>query len=325
MPIRRTGIGGLPFADLDTAMAHVAAHYDLPFLPQLAADPAENMVDLVLPRDFATKGPWQVNYKIPGMGTEDAAFAALNQPWQEARIPLLETLTTWLAHPLLAEPEEELKIQVTGPCTLLQHLRDEIHHPLWVHGNAQSSLSRYLAALAAECGKRALEHSGQVTIWLDEPVLGLPGVLEAEEEVGEILMPCLETLFDLDIRAGLHCCSAPPFHLLALSPLGDFSLDIGRYHAELLQQDRQTLSAFADRGGRLILGFHSPLPSSENEDENMAALFDDILNFLTLSCGFDSDQILISAACGTMLTPVERELEIAAGLKTLSQRWSPAK
>ncbi len=137
-----TGVGSLPHTDVEEAVAHVAAAYDVPFCPQLPRLDGDMIAE--------------------GLGADPGRCG-----WSPARDR--ERPRAWTA--LLAElenappPHRVVKLQVTGPATLAHALGDR-------------SLAREIAVwLAASVAEQIRALAGfDVLVMVDEPALHLFGV-----------------------------------------------------------------------------------------------------------------------------------------------------
>ncbi|RMG10777.1 MAG: hypothetical protein D6731_16835 [Planctomycetota bacterium] len=172
-----TGIGSLPHTDPARAVDFVVRRAPrLPFWPQLPRRRrSEGLVEQALER-FG---------RSPRFGPEGAAgFFAFLDAWDAGRFPRAVGL----------------KGQVVGPLTLARVAPDLGAGSLAAH---VLGLARWqLAALQDRARGRP------VTLWLDEPCLGLP---EARAGDLDLLGGVVEGLRREGACVGLHCCSPPPW------------------------------------------------------------------------------------------------------------------
>ncbi|HEX6024106.1 MAG TPA: hypothetical protein VFZ00_19095 [Solirubrobacter sp.] len=134
-----TGVGSLPHTDVDQAVAHLAAAYDVPFCPQLPRLDGD-MITEWLGADPGRCG-WSPSRDRERPRAWNALLAAL-----KAAPP----------------PHRVVKLQVTGPTTLAHALGDR---------SLAHELAAWLAATVAE-QVRALD-GFDVLVMVDEPALHL--------------------------------------------------------------------------------------------------------------------------------------------------------
>lgn len=222
-PWATTGVGSLPFTDVETAVDHVLTAYDIPFCPQLPR----------LEGDMITE--W--------LGADPGRCG-----WSPARDR--ERPRAWDA--LLARLERApaahgvVKLQVTGPVTLACAL-------LRSGGTASRAealaLAHELAAwLAANAGAqvRALAERGHAALLIvDEPALHVFGTADVDP-VWDPLRACAPVW-------GLHLCGPVPWDVVVAARPGVLSFDLS-----LAPADHDALRALLAAGTRIMWGVVQP-------------------------------------------------------------------
>ena len=310
-----SGVGGLPFPDLQTALAHQRAHYDLTFRPQLPIGDGEaaGMLAEVLPATLDLVAHPGFGVKLRHM-IEDGAIARSFGSGIDGTT-VLELTRDFIDGLEPRESSAGLRVSLAGPLTILQSLRDEWSRPLFSEAALHAPVSDWCARLA---GTLASMTPAGSTIILDEPVLGLPGPRDAVDAVVAVLAPVIAAIREHDREVGLHCCSEPPFPILAQLALDELSIDALRYASEIIGAADQ-LAAFVADGGRLALGLVAPMPLDDVQPEPEL-----LLDALVLSGQVKResliDALVLTPTCGTMLCPEEREIEIVHELEALRDR-----
>ena len=319
MPLVTTGIGSLPLAEMAPANLHIAANYSLVFVPQLARGEGDGgMLNLVLPPGLSRRA-------LSGFGVALTDF--LEGPEISNAFSAIETVSDTIAVRDALEfaalrdgesPLPRLKAQMMGPVSLLQTLRDAGSRPLWSDPSLHEAVLAWSVTLAQELSGILKPLCASFELWIDEPMLGLMIAPDERRTASRLLRAWQDAMIADGVETGLHCCSEPPFDLLdALAP-GTFSFDILRFDAAT-REHFEELSHFVDRGGRAALGVIAPLAFDVDPDPTP------FVNEIAAALRLDTPAKIIRAlvltpTCGTMLTPLDREEEIAGSLR----KWSEA-
>ncbi|MFT7617231.1 MAG: hypothetical protein ACI97A_000865 [Planctomycetota bacterium] len=319
-----TGIGSLPFSDMDEALNYVFQHYTLGFLPQIArGDGDGGMLALVLPPKLAKRGQSGFGVALIDLLEDPAireAFLDLESLEGTRAVQDAQEVASLLqAHGHV----KNFKAQMMGPLSLLQTLRDAASRPLWSDNSLHEPVLNWSIALARTMASALAPHCDELHLWLDEPMLGLMEGDNQRDAAYALLNQWHEAVSAMGIKTGIHCCSSPPFGLLKHTPFATFSCDAVRYRAEI-EDATDLLHPYIKNGGQLALGLLAPMNWSEDVDQRPFVLE------LAKSLGIDSPQeleqkLLLTPSCGTMLTPVDRELEIAQTLEqwatSVAENW----
>ncbi|MCA9322016.1 MAG: hypothetical protein KDB53_14840, partial [Planctomycetes bacterium] len=173
-------------------------------------------------------------------------------------------------------------------------------------------------ALSRAAAAKLLAHTSRVWLALDEPALGLDVDDEERATAATILHAAMDDLRDSGVRAGLHCCSPPPFDRLDRIRPDWLSFDLVRFGVDA-REHAGGLSDFLSAGGELLLGVLPPLP--RDDDPDPLTLIDDFVAALR-GQGADADSLArlsLSPSCGTLLAPKSRERQVAARLAELAR------
>ncbi len=312
-----TGIGGLPQTSLEEALDHILGGYDRVFRPQLPiGDGASGMLAECLPPGLALAPRPGFGVKLESL-LEDGSIATVFRDGDAADAPLVASTRAFLAALPADLGGRGLKSQLAGPVTLLQSLRDAWSRPLFTDPALHEVVAAWCARLAALSADLLLDRGVEVTIVLDEPVIGLPGPRDQTEAVARTIRPVIAAVHAAGARSGLHCCSEPPLELLVALGCDDLLLDARRFASTLIA-GRDLQRRHLARGARLTLGVTSPVP-----DEAPGRVLE-ILDALVAGGPLRRRELVaalaLSPCCGTLLVPLERELDIVAELEAERDR-----
>jgi hypothetical protein len=276
-----TGVGSLPFDDVDEAAAHSVAAYGLPFCPQLPRLEGD-MIAEWLGADPARCG-WSAERDRERPHAWEAWIREL-----EARPP-----PHWMA-----------KLQVTGPVTLACALE---------RAAGQRASRKEAIALARELARwlaantsilvRRLRSIGLATILVvDEPALTAFGTDGIERVWDPLRVPASVW--------GLHICCQVPWGIVERAEPDLLSFDLTL--DPVTGVAARALRRHAERGGWTAWG---AIPVEPAEDE--AAAPERLARALE-RLDADPARSLLTAACGTGRLSVTRERELATQLATLA-------
>jgi hypothetical protein len=284
-----TGVGSLPHDDPLSAVAHVAAAYDLPFCPQLPRLEGD-MIAEWLGGDPGRCG-WSPQRDRERPCAWDALLAQLQSE---------------------PPPHRLVKLQVTGPATLACALERE-------RGGAPSrreaialarELAAWLAANVTEQVQALHTHGLDALLVIDEPALELfgSGGVEGVWDPLRAIAPAW----------GLHLCCQVPWDLIERAEPDLLSFDVAL--AGVTDDAAAALRRLLTRGGRIawgVLAVHRPEYGPHAFSRLRPAL---------ARVGAGGEQSLLTASCGTGRMSVHREAEIAAALRETarSMRARPA-
>jgi hypothetical protein len=275
-----TGVGSLPHDDVEEAVAHVAAAYDVPFCPQLPR------LDGDMVAEWLGADPRRC-------GWSPARDRERPHAWSEL---LAELDRTPPAHGVV-------KLQVTGPATLACALERG------TGGRREAlalafELAAWLAANVAE-QVRALDERGlDALLVVDEPALHVFGTEEVER--------AWDPLRAVAPAWGLHLCGPVPWDVVERAEPCVLSFDLAL--AAPGEQATAVLRRLLARGGRIAWGVIQP-HRAENELHAAGRL-----QHALERTGASGEQSLLTASCGSGRMSVQRENELAAALAWLRFR-----
>jgi hypothetical protein len=282
-PWATTGVGSLPHADVDDAVAHVAAAYDVPFCPQLPR----------LEGDMVTQ--W--------LGADPGRCG-----WSPARD--LQRPRAWPA--LLAELDRRppahrvVKLQVTGPATLACALeRERGAPPSRTEALALAhELAGWLAANTLPLVRTLAERDLDALLVVDEPALHLFGTDGIER--------AWDPLRAIAPVWGLHLCGPVPWDVVdrAEPDVLSFDLALARPGAA----GTRVLDRLVARQGRVAWGAVQP-HRAEHALHGMARLRPAPAggehSLLTASCGSGRMSLRREHEIATALFDCARSLRVA--------------
>lgn len=279
-PWTTTGVGSLPFTDVEEAAAHATGAYGLPFCPQLPR----------LEGDMITE--W--------LGADPARCGWSAERDRERPI----AWDAWIAELRRRPPAHRLvKLQVTGPATLACALE---------RSAGQRASRREATALAGELAHwlaanvatqvRRLRSLGLATLLVvDEPALGSVGTAGMERVWDPLRAPASAW--------GLHLCCHVPWEVVERTKPNLLSFDLAL--APLDQPATTALRRHLDRDGWIAWGAVPVNPDDRSPEPRRR------LEAALAALETGADRSLVTASCGTARASSSREREIARDLSLL--------
>lgn len=265
-----TGIGSLPFTDIDRAIDLIfTACPEVPFLPQLPKrSPLENMyttflegVPSVVPDEEGenayvdterTEGIEEF-YEHVAAGNTDAF--ALSPRVAPGFFRLLERIGE------VRDRVRFIKGQITGPFSMGLGLKDEKGKPI-IYNYAFFDIIKKALHMKARWLIAFIERSfpgKPVIIFFDEPYMVSFGSAYVSVS-GEEAINCFNEVLDgLPATRGIHCCGNTDWSVLLRTNADIINYDAFNYLDTLFYYG-DDLKHYLDRGGRIAPGF---VPSSE--------------------------------------------------------------
>ncbi|RDV84293.1 hypothetical protein [Ammonifex thiophilus] len=324
-----TGIGSLPYREVEPALKLIARHFPLfPHWPQLPRrTPAEGFVTQFLsglkvhgvlgegekPSFLNQAEDWPdrlTRFYTFYLGAEEGSEEAL-----ATFIPPREAISGFYAFQEAVERGEfdrarAFKGQIVGPLTAGFQLTDAAGRPAYYDLELRELILRTLQ-LAARWQARELKRWGRpVAIFIDEPGVSIYGqstyITVTREQIMADMGVLVATLKEEGVYVGVHSCAAVDWSLLLDLPIDILSFDAYGYFSSLFPFRRE-LAAFLKRGGVLAWGI---VPTSEKAweedlsslrrrlEEDWAQLVDKGIPEKVLR-----EQWLITPSCGTGLLP----------------------
>ncbi len=304
-----TGVGSLPYEDMDEAVRVVAGELaDFAHLPEL---PARGVGADMVGRTAALLVDMPVDLQPSGWRLTDSPGADARRAASLLRADLdaLEIALLGYAGPL--------KIQVAGPFTLAAAIDRPRGDRLLADYGARRDVAQSLAEglRAHRDGIVARVPNAQVVVQVDEP--GLPAVLAgsvptasgfgrhrsvADSEAEELLRGVLGSAGPFPV---VHCCAAsPPAALLRRAGAEVLSVDVGVLDPAVLDELREVVDGgLALWPGVVPAGEPDAVPTDSDLARRLQRFYD----------GLDADPAAMLP--GTVVTP-------ACGLAGASVPWS---
>jgi hypothetical protein len=284
-PLATTGVGSLPFTDIERAARHAAHAYEVPFCPQLPRLDGD-MVREWLGADPGRCG-WSPDRDRQRPIAWDAFVAALRE-----RPP---------SHGVV-------KLQVTGPVTLaiaLERAGGDL-----ATGHPSLSLAREVAAWVGAAAGAQIERLAalglDVLLIADEPGLAAAGLTGADVDVWQPLQAAGAAAW------GLHVCGALPWLVIDASDPDVLSFDLTRTEVE--PRGQRALRRLVARGGRIAWGAIDP--AGDCDAHEAAAVTAAALTAPGLPPADVAARSLLTPACGSGRLTEPRERQVASALAT---------
>jgi len=272
-PCATTGVGSLPFAEVDEAIAHVAAAYDVPFCPQLP----------LLEGDMVAE--W--------LGADPCCCG-----WSPDRDRQRPRAWDAFLEEVSARPPEHsvVKLQVTGPWTLATALGDT---------GLAGDLAAWLAASAAEQVRALRERDLDPLLVVDEPSLesAAPSPAEAAKT--------WDPLRAVAPAWGLHVCCRVPWDVVERARPDVLSFDLAGT-GRLDRHASRTLERMLRRGTRVAWGI-SPVGAGEEVGPAARWMAEAMATLGARGIGRETllSRSLLTPSCGTALAEPARERRLA--------------
>ncbi len=345
IPLAATGIGSVPFTDLQETVALILETLpQIPYWPQMvrlgyleemAAQAARGLpglkvdetqrhvgLDPDLPREEALARFYEV---ILSGELSSFAFEA-----QEAQgfFALLEAVAS------RGCPCPALKGQVSGPVTFAGVIKDTTGKPILFDQELTQAMGAGLARKVAWQAEEFRKLGKEPVVFLDEPYLsgfGSAYLPISGDEVTAILTQTLTEAREAaaaPVTLGIHCCGNTDWSLLLKAPIDILSFDSYGYF-DNLRLYAQALSSFLGRGGWLAWGLIPTNEDFQNETpDTLWARFKEQVTRLAADMHWGLKEILsqslLTPACGMGYLSRDAGLRVLTSLKELSlmgQEW----
>ena len=310
---RATGIGSLPFQDVDEALELVfVSAPDLPFLPQLPKrSPNEGMNE-------------QVSENLPGLRwvdgkmtvvRDDAFFVAAEEllgkrDAEDSTAGAISADHAAAFDPFLAAVRQnnpsEAKGQISGPITFGMAILDETGTPILYDDFMRDLIVRHLWLKVKWQSERIAAAGCAPVIFIDEPFLASFGTAFFGWKAEDVRRT-LEEVYSAAPVTGTHCCANTDWSIFFQSSVDIISFDAFSF-AEKFFLYLEDLHTFLNRGGNIAWGI---VPTDPDEvarvsTKELADRLSQLMDQAT-RCGIQRDQILrqslITPACGLGTRP----------------------
>lgn len=304
LELETTGIGSLPFTEVQDAVDHVFSSYTIPFYPQLpkhrqfTSSKAAQMLQEVVPPQVLELLSKDVK---PDLVRLDASWTV-----DLAGFPGID-----LFRDRLNKSEARyFKLQLAGPQTALAAL--EFFTGFAPEKEIQALLTRKIIALG-ELLINYLRTESKICIFLWDEMLPTPQTIGSKN----FLLDLLQIEIQNKVISGIHNCA--PLKPEVFRPYG-----LGRYLAADLSQialeDPDNIYALQNtvKNGGIIAGVVDTQKTSIDQKltEKRWQIFKRIIARVP---GLTKKPLILSGGCGTGLHTIDFEIALAKVLRTLQQ------
>lgn len=345
-----TGIGSMPFADVEHAIDVSLARLDAPIWPQLPKvglheqmeiQYAEGMPCCVIDEAkgrmyFNTSGDYSEsfaqffeNYMTamdPDSGTGDCSSMAITPAFSKGIYALERRLQS------LGKQLPLLKVQTTGPCSFALTIVDETKRAIYYNDEFRDMI---IKALAMKCRwqiQKFQPFAEKIICFIDEPILSAFGsstyVGVKRSDVVDHLAEVIAAVHADKALAGIHCCGNTEWSILIDAGVDMVNFDAFTY-GETIAMYADGVKTHLNRGGCLAWGV---IPTSTAiREQSVASLMPriekvmDTLAAKGIEKGLIAEQAVITPSCGTgSMDPADAEkvFELTSSLsKALKEKY----
>ncbi|MCL4456737.1 MAG: hypothetical protein M1406_04945 [Nitrospirae bacterium] len=319
-PFSTTGIGSLPHKDPREACELILRTFDIPFWPQLPAvsfresmtvQYSEGMPYIRLDEDAQTA--WVMR---DGSDELDRFYESYSD---NAKIAVSEDYAAGL-HAFLKMIKgrrfDALKGHITGPVTFTLGLKDHYGRLIYFDEELREISSMLLRAKARWQVDILRQHSENVIIFIDEPILsaiGSSSYLGVDgQEVLRLLKDTAAAIEDVGGIPGIHCCGRADWPLVIKSGVRILNFDAFEYF-DTLAIYHEELKDFLQGGGYLAWGI---VPTSDAirgvDDGQLISLMRGHIEKLCSHVPSElvRSRIIITPSCGTGSRSIEETIKV---------------
>lgn len=268
-PLSTTGIGSLPHVDPEEACRLTLEAFDIPFWPQL---PKISFREWMIPQ-YSEGMPFvRIDHEHENIYVErDNNSEELERFYEtytdDCKIAISEDFAKGL-HAFLkiirGKRFEALKGQVTGPLTFTLGLKDRSGRLAYFDEELRQISLMLLQAKARWQIEQLKQHTENVIIFIDEPILSAIGssiyLGVSREESLRLLTETAAAIRNAGGIAGIHCCGNAEWPLIIESGVEIINFDAYGYF-ENLAMYHENVRRFLDNGGMLAWGI---IPTSDD-------------------------------------------------------------
>jgi len=268
-----TGIGSLPFSDIDEAIDYSFKH-EIPYLPQLPKlCPSEFMIhktlgNLVDQRDQKSSSHSNIAELIEGKFLQR----------------------------LQSSPVETVKLQFCGPITAIAYLENQGEV---IDASLLTKVEKCIVESVHQLTGKLSSTGVSSIVFLDEP--GVNRVTHIFKEYGinlwDGLSRVLAAIRGSGVKTGVHCCCECDWGSLLDRRMDYLSFDMGLSIQSLFSSRRQ-LHGHLKRGGQLSLGVIPTDPTRLDHIDLVSDLIKRLKEYSDIGDVFDYRQALITPVCG---------------------------
>ncbi len=319
-----SGIGSMPFENIDHAIDVSLKTLDAPIWPQLPKlglneqmeiQYSEGIPAVVIDQEkhrmyFDTASDYSEAFAEfyesymaamdPDEGSGDCSAMAISPAFSKGIYALEKRLKAD------GKKRDWLKVQTTGPCSMALTLVDENKRAIYYNDEFRDVIVKAMAMKCRWQIQKFKPFAENIICFIDEPILSAFGsstyVSVKREDVVAMLTEVIDAVHADGALAGIHCCGNTEWSILI-----DAGVDIVNFDAfefgETIAMYPDHVKAHLARGGFLAWGV---VPTStairEQTVESLAAQLENVMDNLAAK-GIDkkviAEQALIMPSCGT--------------------------
>lgn len=319
-PFSTTGIGSLPHRNPEEACELILRTFDIPFWPQLPKCSFKESMIIQYSEGMPyvrTNEKEQEAWIIRDESDELERF--YESCTENTKIAISEDYAVGL-HMFLRMIKGRrfriLKGHVTGPLTFSLGLKDNYGRPVYFDEELREISSMLLKAKVRWQIDLLRQHSDNVIIFIDEPILSAIGSSSYlgvdSEEVLRLLKDMVSAVEEAGGISGIHCCGRADWPMVIKSGARILSFDAFEYF-DTLAIYYEEIKNFLKSGGYLAWGI---VPTSDAinsvDDRYINKLMKHYLKKLYehIPQKLINSQILITPSCGTGSRSIEETIKV---------------
>lgn len=319
-PFSATGIGSLPHRNPEDACELILRTFDIPFWPQLPKISFKESMIIQYSEGMPyirTNEKEQEAWIIRDGSDELERF--YESCAENTKIAISEDYAMGL-HTFLRMIKgrrfQILKGHVTGPLTFTLGLKDNYGRLVYFDEELREISSMLLKAKVRWQIDLLKQHSDNVIIFIDEPILSAIGSSSYlgvdSEEVLRLLKDMVSAIEEAGGISGIHCCGRADWPMVIKSGVRILNFDAFEYF-DTLAIYHEEIRNFLHDGGYLAWGI---VPTSDAinsvDDKYINKLMDNHLKKLYehIPSELVNSQILITPSCGTGSRSIEETIKV---------------
>jgi methionine synthase II (cobalamin-independent) len=319
-----TGIGSMPFADVDHAVEVSLRRLGAPIWPQLPRFGLHEQMEIqysegmpcgIIDEErgrmffdtstdyselFAAFYETYMTAMDPDSGTGDCSSMAITSAFSKGLYATEKKLQT------LGRKLPFVKVQTTGPCSFSLTIVDENKRAMYYNEEFRDMI---IKALAMKCRwqiRKFQPYADKVICFIDEPILSAFGsstyVSVKRSDVVDHLAEMIASVHADHALAGIHCCGNTEWSILIDAGVDIVNFDAFTY-GETIAMYPAAVKAHLARGGCLAWGV---VPTStairEQTVDSLVNQLEKVMNHLAgqgIDKGMIAEQAILTPSCGT--------------------------
>lgn len=319
-PFSTTGIGSLPHKNPEEACELILRTFDIPFWPQLPKISFKESMSIQYSEGMPyirTNEKEQEAWIIRDGSDELERF--YESYADNAKIAISEDYAIGLHTFLRMIKGRRFKIlkgHVTGPLTFTLGLKDNYGRVVFFDEELREISLMLLKAKVRWQIDMLKQHTDNVIIFIDEPILSAIGSSSYlgvnSEDVSRLLKELVSAIEEAGGIAGIHCCGRADWPVVIKSGARIISFDAFEYFDTLVIY-HEDMEKFLKGGGYLAWGI---VPTSDAiksvDDKYLKTLMDNNLKKLCdhVPSELVNSRILLTPSCGTGSRSIEETIKV---------------